>query len=205
MDIINHREQAEERLATQFKESANLIEYIKALLRENDDLEGVYHDILNSRWIDTAEGVQLDILGAIVGQERAFSKQLAGDFFGFEATIGAFTFGTIGDANVGGVFRSESDSALADVVFDDTTYRIFIRAKAAKNITRVTINQVIDIVLQGITSAMTVRVEEGTASFNLVWDTVLSIDDKLLLAKTDFVPKPAGVNITFEDADGPFT
>lgn len=46
IDIINHRDLAESRLATQFKESPNLIAYIRALIRENDELESVFQDLL---------------------------------------------------------------------------------------------------------------------------------------------------------------
>ncbi len=67
---IDHESLAVSRLATQFRESTNLINYIKALLTEADTLEQVIRDIIDKRWIDTAEGVQLDILGTIVQQSR---------------------------------------------------------------------------------------------------------------------------------------
>lgn len=67
---IDHEELAISRLATQFRESTNLINYIKALLTEADTLEQVLMDVIDKRWIDTAEGIQLDILGTIVAQSR---------------------------------------------------------------------------------------------------------------------------------------
>lgn len=67
---INHETLAISRLATQFRESTNFINYIKALLTEADTLEQVIRDVIDKRWIDTAEGVQLDILGTIVQQSR---------------------------------------------------------------------------------------------------------------------------------------
>ena len=82
-DPIDHRALAESRLANQFKESPNLIAYIKALLRENDELETVFQDLLNDRYIDTAVGVNLDIVGEIVGQARDFTQTVNGLFFGF--------------------------------------------------------------------------------------------------------------------------
>lgn len=68
--MIEHKKQAVGRLATQFRESPNLIKYIETLLIEADTLESVYNDLLTDRWVDTAEGVQLDVIGIIVGLAR---------------------------------------------------------------------------------------------------------------------------------------
>lgn len=67
---IDHLELAESRIATQFRESENFINYIGALLVEADTLEEVFFEILTERFLDTAIGVQLDIIGVIVGQDR---------------------------------------------------------------------------------------------------------------------------------------
>jgi len=205
IDLINHRDLAEERLAVQFSESTKLINYIKSILRESDDLEQVFQDLLEDRWLDTAVGVQLDILGDIVGQERGFTQNVNDYFFGFKGSIGSDTFGTIGTAGTGSNFRSTSDVEFIDIVFDDATYRIFIYSKIAKNKTKVTINEVIDVILQGITSVATVTVSEDQARFRLTFPGTLSDNDKLLLAKTTFTPRPAGVGVSYEDNDGVFS
>lgn len=204
VDQIDHKTLAQSRLATQFREATNLINYIKSLLSESNDLEQVFQDLLEKRFIDTAEGVQLDVLGVIVGQPRDFKVEVVDIFFGFRASIGGDTFGTIGDAGQGSNFRSVSDIEFAEVTTDDTTYRILIRAKIAKNISRSTINETIDIVLQGITSATTVVVSESMAEFRLQFPGTLSDNDKLLLARTNYVPRPAGVSVVLADDDGSF-
>ncbi len=205
--LINHRDLAESRLAVQFKESPNLINYIRLLLRENDDLETVFQELFSERTLDTAVGVNLDVIGEIVGQERGFSQSVSQTFFGFAGAIGADTFGSSGAGNsaTGSVFKSVSDIEFVDVTFDDDTYRIFIRSKISKNITRVTIDEVIDVVLQGVTSSSAVTVSETQASFKLTFAGTLSDDDKLLLARTTFTPRPAGVNATYADDDGVFS
>lgn len=201
---INHAELAEQRLATQFREANNLINYIKTLLRENDDLEQVFQDLCNNRYIDTAEGVQLDIIGDIVGQPREFTIDVVDTYFGLQGSIGGDTFGTTGDSNVGANFRSLSDVEFAETVFTDEKYRIFIRSKIAKNKTKVIINEIIDVVLQGVTSSNQVTVTETMASFRLTFVGSLSDEDKLLLSRTDFVPKPAGINFSLADDNGVF-
>lgn len=204
VDQINHANLAESRLATQFREATNLINYIRSLVREDDDLEQVFQDLLNERYIDTAIGAQLDVLGIIVGQERGFKQTVSETFFGFKGAIGGDTFGTIGDSGVGSNFRSISSIEFADVIFDDDTYRLFIRAKIDKNKSRGTIEETINIALQGITSSTTVVVTEGLAEFTLTFGGSLSDEDKLLLARTNYIPNPAGVSFAVADADGPF-
>jgi len=82
MSIINHGDTGEDKLVTQFKEAANLIAFIRALLKGSDDLETVFNDLLDNRWIDTGEGVQLDNIGEIVGQERKTVLAEGNKFFG---------------------------------------------------------------------------------------------------------------------------
>ena len=84
MSIINHGDTGEDKLVTQFKEATNLIAFIRSLLKGSDDLEIVFNDLLDNRWIDTAEGVQLDNIGLIVGQERITVLAEGINLFGFQ-------------------------------------------------------------------------------------------------------------------------
>jgi len=70
MNQIDHEILGESRLATQFRESTNLIAYILNLLLEANTLEQLFFDINTGRYLDSAVGTQLDILGSIVGQPR---------------------------------------------------------------------------------------------------------------------------------------
>ena len=87
---------------------------------------------------------------------------------------------------------------------DNKTYRIFIRSKISKNKTRVTVNEVIETVLQGIASATTIVVSETLAAFKLTFAGTLDDNDKLILARTTFTPTPAGVSVTYADDEGNF-
>jgi hypothetical protein len=59
-----------EKIIEQFKEKDNLINFLSAILKPASDLEVDLNNLLTKRWIDTAEGVQLDGLGDIVGEPR---------------------------------------------------------------------------------------------------------------------------------------
>ena len=72
MITIDHKELAVSRLAHQFKNSTNLINYIKTLLIEANTLEDVFQSLIHDRTIETATDATLDIIGAIVGQARLY-------------------------------------------------------------------------------------------------------------------------------------
>lgn len=154
---IDHQGLAESRLVTQFKESVNLIAYIRELLSEANEVEDVNQQLLEERWVDTAIGAQLDVLGVIVGQPRGYTIAPTKDFFGFDTSIGSGTFGTDGNG-VGAEFLSLTDTEYGEGEFDDDTYRIMIRAKIRKNRTDCTIEDVIAIVLEGISSSSAVQI-----------------------------------------------
>ena len=200
MSIIDHVASVDERIATQFKESPNLIAYIKALLKEANNIEQMFCDLLDLRYIDTASDATLDIIGVIVGQPRGFipdnivanfaTSNLAND-----SPVLSGTFGTLADEQVGSVFASLTAPTGDLVIIDDILYRAFIRARIAKNNTAVTAEEVIAQALF-VTGASTVELEElPNAEFNLRFPADLSEDGKILLTFTDLLPKPVGVKM----------
>ena len=70
--ITDYSTRSLEFLASQFKEADNLIGFIQAIIESVQDVEDVADDLLTDRldfW--TAEGIQLDNIGTIVGVLRA--------------------------------------------------------------------------------------------------------------------------------------
>jgi hypothetical protein len=59
-----------ELLAEQYKTSEKMRGILDAMCISADDLEDALFEIRSQFWIDTAEGAQLDILGAVFGLER---------------------------------------------------------------------------------------------------------------------------------------
>lgn len=77
MTLIDHQIAAKERLITQYKESETLQAYLDAVLVLANDLEQVFNDLLLLRFIDTAEGEILNIIGDLVGQQRLVIDNVA--------------------------------------------------------------------------------------------------------------------------------
>lgn len=59
-----------DRLVTQFRDKPNLTAFIKAFAAQTTELKAIASDLRDNRWLDTAEGAQLDGLGRILGLER---------------------------------------------------------------------------------------------------------------------------------------
>lgn len=68
--IESHVEDALARLVSQFKEKPKIEGFITAFIRPLELMETSLIDILNNRWVMTAIGKQLDLLGSIVGETR---------------------------------------------------------------------------------------------------------------------------------------
>ena len=200
MSVINHRDLAESRLVTQFKEATNLIAYIRALLKGSDDLEDVYNDLINNRWIDTAVGAQLDVLGEIVGIPRPLILDTSITFFGFQGVVGVDGFGDTGNPALGGLFRDEGSAGAGNIPLPDDQYRVVIKAKIYKNTSSGTIEDVIAVadILLDVTTITVVEVISATENeIEISFDRALNANEVLLLTEFDLIPRAAGVRLTY--------
>lgn len=68
--IETHRDDAIGRLTSQYDDATNLRDLVGLFADRYQGLENVSFDLLTKRFIDGAEGVQLDELGEIVGEPR---------------------------------------------------------------------------------------------------------------------------------------
>lgn len=196
MSPIDHKAIVVSRLATQFKESTNLIKYIKALLLETDTLEQVFCDLLEKRWIDTAEGMNLDILGSIVGQSREFIDADIFDYFGLANNPQAQSFGTLGDPGVGGRFKFVGEVTTGIRQLSDDEYRLFIKARIFKNKTSSTPEEIIS-QIQHIFNPPVVILTEGNTQYGISIGRKLTSNEKSILANTNIIPKTACVQVNY--------
>jgi hypothetical protein len=115
-----------ERIASQYKESEKLLALIQGLCLEAGKITCAMCEALIYRWIDTAEGVNLDALGDIVGQPRLSAVGLADVYFGYDGNVFATAYGS-------GRYIAPGESTTGSKVLEDPEYRLFIRAKAFAN------------------------------------------------------------------------
>ena len=194
---IDHKSLAESRLATQYRDSLKLIAYIKALLYEADTLESVLRDLLENRWIETAVGVNLDILGSIVGQSREFIDAEIFDYFGFADNPIAQSFGTLSDVGIGGRFRAVGEATQGIRLLADDEYRVFIKARILRNSTSSTPEEIIT-QFRFLFDSPIVIIREGLkASYEISIGRRLSLNEKSIISQTNIVPKTAGASASY--------
>ena len=196
MNKIDHEELAISRLATQFRESTNLIAYLKTLLLEANNLEQVFCDILEKRWIHTAEGAQLDILGSIVGQPRLIVGGELFGYFGFAVNLESGPFGSVIDPSLGDRFRSNSEPTTGNRELSDSEYRLFIRARISKNRTSSTPEDIIA-QIKFVLGAEQVLFDDGDTEYSVSVGKVLTSEEKSVLLNTDIIPKTAGIRVNY--------
>lgn len=80
---IDHAERGKGRFVTQYRESTDLLQFADVFLQESNALESAIQQILKELALFTARGVQLDILGEIVGQDREFIDAAILGYFGY--------------------------------------------------------------------------------------------------------------------------
>lgn len=200
---IEHANKAIERLATQFKESTNLIAYIRTLLAESDTLESVIQSIITERALDTAVGKQLDIIGEIVGQSREVVDATAFSYFGFVGPVQSNPFGTLGNPTIGGRFIAVGEPITGFRELNDEEYRFYIRAKIIKNNTLSTPE---DIIFQmtfvlGVTETQpqpAVVLAEGNAAYTVSIGIPVSQNILTLLRTESLIAKTAGVSFNYQ-------
>jgi hypothetical protein len=194
--VINHKEKAESRLATEYRDSVRLIGYIRSLLYDANNLEQVFKDIVDNRWIETASGVNLDILGSIVGQSREFIDAEIFDYFGFFDNPIAQSFGTVDDPGIGGRFRIIGEPTQGLRQLSDDEYRLFIKARIIKNTTSSTPEEIISL-LGFLFDTDLILFIDGNTSYDISIGRRLSLNDKSIISQTDIVPKTAGVSASY--------
>ena len=199
-DPINHKDLAESRLATQFRESTNLINYIRTLLVESDNLEQVYRDLLDKRWIDTAEGINLDIIGSIVGQPRILVDATTLFYFGFDGAAGAQSFGTINDAGIGGRFRGVDEPITGNRELIDVEYRAYIKARIVKNSVIPTLPEMLSF-FRFLYDTTQIIIIDQPMFYTVQIGRLLTANEKAFLINTDLVPKVAAVNVSYQEYD----
>ena len=194
--VINHKEKAESRLATEYRDSVRLIGYIRSLLYDANNLEQVFKDIVDNRWIETASGVNLDILGSIVGQSREFIDAEIFDYFGFFDNPIAQSFGTVDDPGIGGRFRIIGEPTQGLRQLSDDEYRLFIKARIIKNTTSSTPEEIISL-LGFLFDTDLILFIDGNTSYDISIGKRLSLNEKSIISQTDIVPKTAGVSASY--------
>lgn len=195
---------ARSQVTEQFKGKDIIDRYLQLLIYQQSGISQVFQDLLQKRSIDEATGAQLDIIGEIVGQPRELINADLFGWFGFQGALKAGSFGDMSDSSIGERFWDLNVAQGGNIVLDDETYRLFIKAKIIKNTTSATPEEFIAFVNYVFGTDQT-YITEGIAEFTVYFGRPLSTLETVLLTYVSysqgypsrFIPKPIGVRINF--------
>lgn len=193
----------------QFENSVVFDKYLQLMSIEVTELQKVYKDLLELRSIDTAIGKQLDIIGKIVGQDRLLVNVNLFEFFGFEGNFHSGSFGDLDMPSVGSIFYSEGDPMTGNILLEDDLYRIFIKARIAKNVTRATPEDMMHFANFIFSTEGSSVDDEGGGTFRLSIGRPLTKNEVGLIKyinktahyESSLFPKPIGVKMWFSSFD----
>lgn len=186
--MTDHAQAMLNRLLVQFAGSKNLEAIICVLGNRLNKLEQVFAELQDKRWIDTAEGVQLDGCGVIVDQSRLIDKAIALPFFGFKDQPAARGFGKAR-------FRTRLESHLTTAKLADPEYCKMIKAKVAKNISLGTSEEVIASFATIFDAQKVVLTELDNAKIRVGIARELTEAEKIFAQAVNLFVKPGGIGI----------
>lgn len=198
-------QKARERVTMAFEDKPVFDKYLQLLILEQMDVQEVIREMMQERSVDTAVGKQLDIIGDIVGQPRVLVDIDTMPFFGFEGNPASESYGDLTTQNVGGYYHDLNQPLFGVVELNDEQYRLFIKAKIMKNITRSTPEDIVSFIRFVLGAArVNVFIDYGAQQvLLLVSDDLDQFKRNLLTYFTEepfrsyFVPKALGVGIEF--------
>ena len=210
--VIDYLSEARSRYTQQFKydpvsdEGAKVFDsYVQILLGGKIELQEVFRQLMQERSLDTAVGVNLDNIGEIVGQPRTLISVDIFEFFGFQGVPNAGSFGDFYDPSVGDIFYDANNPRFGNITLSDDVYRIFIKAKIAKNSTHATPEEVMEFANFIFSTSGSNIQDEGNAAYTLYIGRLLTGFEISLLnyiQKTDnynayLLPQPLGVKVNY--------
>lgn len=204
---LNHAELAVSRLTGLYQDKLKWRAFVALLASAFDDLETVLETISRLDDVDARKsddsylvgGVNLDVLGARIGQPRRITAATPLLYFGWDEDDEALGWGEDDEELSGGSWYEDGQPTTADALMDDPTYRVAIRLRRLKNMVKeLSLETIIDgllfifpdledlgayaLVLYDLTGVVLIGLGRQPTPLELA-----------LLRKTNAFPKPAGV------------
>lgn len=192
------------RLAYQYRDAIKFKAYVRALIEQYDDIYDALVALESRLSIDDSEGVQLDLIGEIVGQPRpnsigsVYLEFPAEESFSFAGGAGQ-GFSGIGRPDIGGRFVGLSSA----VSMIDEDYRVLLRAAIFRNYADCTIESMGQYAL--FVFGVPVTVINNVGSVDITIQKPLKGWERTLVEQT--FPVAAGIRLrlkSYSTGDNPF-
>ncbi len=202
IDPIDHSAVGQDRLADQYQQSQNLLDYVATNLIQLDILETTFQDILCSRSLD-GSNYTLDIIGKLVGQPREIVTAGTTIWFGFQGNPLAGSMGTLGNPAIGAPFISVNQSPTTTRFLTDPEYVTFILARTYRNSTDCTINAILSHLAIIFNTTIQYTNTPNILGYSIEFGRALTLNEQLLITSTNVLPEPAGTEVSYSDTNGP--
>jgi hypothetical protein len=164
------------RVMSQFVNSKRYVELLRTIVERIEDTDALLADLATKRWLDTAEGVWLDMIGVIIGIPRFFEEH-QGPFFTYKSAYPGVDDPTLAYSQLpapatGGRYQSVFGID-TDQFISDADYRKWLKAKAKSTKSAGTLADVYTFVKEALDVETTVTLG-GTRLIKIVPDTPLS-------------------------------
>lgn len=186
--IMDHVENANKRVYAQFRNSPKLRQWIQINPDYANEFEEALDKIYNILDFDQQIGVQLDLGGRVINQPRGqFDKDIF-DWFGWLKTPGRVGFGKAR-------WMPREVARYGKVATPDHIYRVLLRAKAAKNNSRCTIDGIAD-AIEYISNTKVASIDNRQdMTFTITFADSLPDVERAVIQNFDIMPRPQGVKL----------
>ena len=199
-EIIDHQTEGLSLIIQQYKKSLKFIAVLNALNKINNEFENILQEFQTVQLdIDTASCEFLNNIGRIVGVDRTISNSIPNAFFNFLDGINPIGFSEEGGSETyENGFYEEGGNIFLDTELNDDLYRLFIYAKALKNNSKCTIEDLIkSLALMLPNSTRNIVNDNLNMSIGICIGTELTFFEKRVLIDYDLIPRAGGVRINF--------
>lgn len=206
---VDYLTEARSRVTDQFKDKVVFDKYVTLLVNGSLELQATLKQLQQLRSIDTAIGINLDNIGAIVGIPRGQVSAELFKYFGLRDQNGLIanpqggTFGSSTDSSVGSPWYSLGAPLGVSREPSDEEYRLIIKAKIIKNRTLARPEDVISAYKFLFSTGQVTIDEYGPAKVKIGIGKILSTVERGLLfdlqGAGSLLPKTVGVNYQYQE------
>ena len=192
----DHAEIAWSHFLAQHIGKLNTEHFVRAFYNPPNELDNALNDLYTKRWLETAEGVQLDGIGSIVSISRTVANAVYLPFFGFSSQISGRTFGVAR-------MRRKREPYASSIILGDIEYRASIYLKIALNNGHGTAEELVHAFNTSLGVTRTRVDDAGNANARVYINDFIMLNDPRSQLLEHMIPKAAGVKLWpyFYDAD----
>lgn len=197
---LEYTEEVKKNFTEFFKDKPVFGKHVTAQIALQSELQTVLRDMKVQRTLDNAFGVNLDIIGKIVGYDRILVNVNSDGYFAFQDVAFAKGFGEINDPALGGKLFSKEDVTTGNLELNDDLYRIALRAVIRASVATGNINDIVDTTNLIVQDGVLDIVDLGTGEVELYLSRTLTPFESILMFGIEgydsIIPVPAGVKLT---------